>query len=88
MSEFKTYTFKTLKGTLGDIETERWTAEDWAEWNKYIEEIKADGTYLQPVTVNITLKPSPLFDGPVQTELPLESSRFEMLDLSSLKPKS
>lgn len=81
-----TYTITLRKGQLGDFEAEWWTDEDYEKHERYIEEIKADGTFGEEFEVSLTLKNCPLFDEPIhnpkRSKLPLESYRMIFLDLS------
>jgi len=79
MEGFKTYTCKSLKGSLGDFETEWWTEEDWERHRKYVERLKASGEYLKETEVTVTLKYNPLFDS-IPTVM--DSYEYVLLDLS------
>lgn len=82
MDGFKTYTCKSLKGSLGDFETEWWTEEDWERHRKYVEELKASGEYLQPQETTIIVSPSSMFDGIGLKRVGIGQYRFALLDLS------
>ena len=60
---FTTYR-NILKGYLGDFATEYWTQEDWDKHDKYVEELKTDGTYGEPWICELILKDDPIFDKP------------------------
>ena len=59
---FTTYRNILYKGYLGDFATEYWTQEDWDKHNKYVEELKTNGTYGEPWICELTLKHDPVFD--------------------------
>jgi len=74
---------EVIRGQLGDMAAEWWTQEDWDKWNKQVEAWKADGTYGQKSTVNLTIVKNPAFDDirPTNKELPIDSHRMIFLNL-------
>ena len=75
-----TYKGTILQGSVGDMQAEYWTDEDWKKHAEYVDELKKSGEYLKPTEVNITMKPCPLFEDKVAPKM--DSYRFIILDLS------
>jgi hypothetical protein len=78
--------YRTIQheGYLGDFATEWWTEEDWNKHNKYVEELKAKGTYGKPWICELVLKDNPEYDRPHHpiSGKPMESYRIEFIDFS------
>jgi hypothetical protein len=81
----KTYKVKVRKGYLGDFAREWWTDEDHVTWDKHVEQLKADGTFGEESTVEISLIHNPKLDA-CQLYSPLQSARFDFLDFSKPLP--
>lgn len=90
MSKFTTYKYKGLKGVVGDLVTEWMTDEEsksfWKEHNKYIEELKSKGEYLQPYEIDIKMEHDPLYDSKHKKGNGCESYKFDILDLTNIEP--
>lgn len=82
-----------LKGFLGDMATEWWTADDWAKWEseapereawnkQYVEDLKAKGEYGKEYDLTISLVSHPLFDEPSHP-ISLSSSTLHIIDLGN-----
>jgi hypothetical protein len=71
------------EGYVGDFATEWWTDEDYTKHEKYVNELKAKGTYGKPWICELILKDMPEYDMPYKISgKPLESYRMEFIDFS------
>lgn len=68
-----------LNGSVGDMQTEYWTSEDWKNHRERVDELKKSGGYLKPFKIKMTMKHCPSFE---EDHVPnIESYRFKILDL-------
>jgi len=84
------YKITTVQGVIGDMELDNLMRETqehqdkfWEDHKKCLTELKEKGEYLKPLDIEIEIKENALFDNS-QTETPLESCRFEILDFSKI----
>lgn len=86
-TEIRTVSATFYKGMLGDYSTEWWTQEDWDNHNKFVEEYKADGTYGDPIDVEISFIPDPTFDEPKAIKGTIGDYRMGFIDLNKYNEK-
>ena len=79
----RSYKVKIIIGSTEN--TEWWTDQDWENHRKFVEKSKADGTYGTEVECEITIVNNPLFDDLSLSTHHIESTRFEIIDLSKYK---
>jgi hypothetical protein len=80
-NKLKTYSVDITLGSVGDMESELWTEEDWAKHAKYVEQLKKEGKYGKKETILISLIPSETFNTNPIVE-PIISHSFIYLDHS------
>jgi hypothetical protein len=82
MKKFTEQKITVLKGTVGDLVTEWMTPEEtkafWEDHNKYIEELKAKGEYLQPVEITFKIEHDPFYDDRPKDKV-CESYRMDII---------
>lgn len=82
----KTYKLINYRGSLPEQGTEWWTDEQWARHKAHVAKLKAEGTYLEPYEVTVTLVENPTYDTPKYLDkdrIPLSSSAsFKLIDFS------
>ncbi len=81
VKEYKEYKLEVQNGVLGDFATEYWQTEDWERWEKDVEQLKKDGTYLNKHEIKIVVEYNPLLDG-INTVQATTSLNFIILDFS------
>lgn len=57
MSNFKSFSFKVKLGTLGDMQTEWWTEQDWENWKVYCDQLEKEGKLGEEVEYNYLYDP-------------------------------
>jgi hypothetical protein len=81
MSKFEKYTIPIVLGSIGDMQAEWMTKEDWDRHKEDVKRLKAEGKFGEIEEVTIHMVTHPLFDDKLKTPAP-ESYRYDILDLS------
>jgi len=74
------HTIPVTVGSLGDFETEHWTAEDWESWKQQVEQLKESGEFGKTYETTISVTHNPTLDDVGKGET-LTSTDFIILDL-------